>query len=245
MNLSVISDSVRDSLVSNAHLQLMETEDGKRGMEYLVNRGVNRDSIKEWSIGYCPSFVKDLIFNDRIIVPYADQYGHIMAVSARKVEGEKPVWWNEKFSKKNYLFGLDKAKESIYKNNLAIVVEGQFDVVSFHQRGIKMAVGVCGSSFDEKQLTLLSRYCNRIMIAFDVDKNKAGQRASKKAFDMLKGMNIYLYRWFLKQGVDPDLHIRTNGKESCVKEIKKILDKYSYKERGGFQREYYFGEGKR
>ena len=106
-----------------------------------------------------------------------------------------------------------------------------------------MVVGVCGSTFDEKQLTLLSRYCNRIMIAFDVDKNEAGQKASEKAFEMLKGMNIYLYRWFFPQGIDPDIYIRTHGKAKCLKDIKSILEKYSYKEKGGFKRKYYFGEG--
>lgn len=244
MALSVLTDDVRDSLVCNANLQL-STDEGSRGVEYLHNRGVNSKSIEEWNLGYCPSFVKDLIFNDRIIVPYYDHYGRLIAVSARKIEDQKPVWWNEKFSKKKYLFGLNHAKEHIFKHNLAIVVEGQFDVVAFHQRGLKMVVGVCGSTFDQQQLTLLSRYCNRIMIAFDVDQNKAGQEASKKAFEMLKGMNMYLYRWFFPQGVDPDLHIRSRGKKACVKEIKDIINKYSFKEKGGFHREYYFGEGRR
>lgn len=243
MSLSILTEKVRKSLVNNAHLQL-QNDDGKRGLAYLKNRGVNISSIKKWKLGYCPTFVKDLIFNDRIVVPYFDQYGDIIAVSARKIDEEKPVWWNEKFPKKNYLFGLDKAKKEIFKNNLAILVEGQFDVISFHQNGLKMTVGICGSSFDEKQLTLLSRYCNRLIIAFDVDANEAGQKASKKAFDMLKGMNIYIYRWFFPKGVDPDLYIRLHGKDHCVEEIKSILENFSFKEKNGFHREYYFGEGK-
>jgi len=243
MALSVLTEDVRESLVCNAHLQL-STDEGLRGLQYLHDRGINDSSIEDWNLGYCPEYVQDLIFHDRIIVPYANQYGKITAVSARTVEEEKPVWWNEKFPKKNFLFGLDKAKETIFKHNLALVVEGQFDVIAFHQRGLKMAVGVCGSTFDEKQLTLLSRYCNRIMIAFDVDKNKAGQKASEKAFEMMKGMNIYLYRWFFPQGTDPDLYIRTHGKKKCINDIKKIIDKYSFREKGGFNRKYYFGEGK-
>jgi len=244
MSLSVLSEDVRNSLIYNAHLQL-STDDGIRGLDYLYKRKINDDSINEWKLGYCPSFVRDLIFNDRIIVPYRNQYGETIAVSARKIENQKPVWWNERFEKKSYLFGLDRAKKDIFKYNFAIVMEGQFDVISFHQRGLKMTVGVCGSTFDEKQLTLLSRYCNRIMIAFDVDKNKAGQEASKKAFDMMKGRNIYLYRWFFPQDVDPDLYIRSHGEKKCLEDIKNILEKYSYRERGGFNRKYYFGEGKK
>jgi DNA primase len=235
---------MRNSLVCNSHKQLVHTDEGVRGLDYLKSRGVNSESIETWNLGYCPEAVESYQFRDRIIVPYYNQYNEIVAVSCRKIENEKPVWWNEKFSKKNHLFGLDKAKEHIFKNNLAIVVEGQFDVVAFHQRGLKMVVGVCGSTFDEKQLTLLSRYCNRIMIAFDVDKNKAGQQAASKAFDMLKGMNIYMYRWFFPQDIDPDLYIRTHGEDKCRETIKDILEKYSYKERDGFKRKFYFGEGK-
>ena len=244
MSLSSLSNDIRESLIRNAHIQLTSTDEGEPGMRYLKERGVNEKAIKEWNLGYCPSSVRDLIFNNRIIVPYYDQHGDSVAVSARKIIGEKPVWWNEKFPKKNYLFGLDKAKRHIFNNNLAIVVEGQFDVISFHQRGIKFVVGVCGSTFDKNQLTLLSRYCNRIMIAFDVDENEAGQEASKKAFEMMRGMNIYLYRWFFPKGTDPDEHVRKNGKEHCMNEVKSILDKYSFKERGGYNRKYYFGEGK-
>lgn len=244
MSLSVLSEKVRNLLVSNAHLQL-STEEGNRGLEYLHNRGINASSIDEWNLGYCPSMVQDLIFNDRIIVPYYDQYDKLVAVSGRKVENEKPVWWNEKFEKKNYLFGLSKAKEHIFKHNLAIVMEGQFDVIAFHQRDLKIAVAVCGSSLDERQITLLSRYCNRIMIAFDVDENQAGQEASKKAFENMKGMNMYLYRWFFPKGIDPDDYIRSHGKKHCVMEIKSILEKYSYKDRYSMNRKYYFGEGRK
>lgn len=243
MSLSVLTDQVRDTLVRNANKQLA-TDEGARGLKYLRNRGVNSKSIDEWTLGYCPDSVRDLIFHDRIIVPYLNQYGKLIAVSARKVKEQKPVWWNERFEKKSHLFGLDKAKRHILKHNLVLVMEGQFDVIAFHQRGLKIAVGVCGSTLDEKQIILLSRYCNRIMIAFDVDKNKAGQEASRKAFDKMKGMNMYLYRWFFPSGVDPDLYIRTYGKRDCIDQIKSIIDKYSYKERGGFYREYYFGEGR-
>lgn len=243
MSLSVLTDKIRNSLVDKAHMQLKDNE-GIPGLNYLKNRDINDSSIKEWKLGYCPSFVKDIIFNDRIIIPYFDQYNSLIAVSARKIKDEKPYWWNEKFEKRKYLFGLDKAKEHIFKYNLAIIVEGQFDAIAFHQRGLKIVVAVCGSTLDGKQIALLSRYCNRIMIAFDVDKNKAGQEASLKAFERMKGMNMYLYRWFFPSGVDPDLYIRRNGKNKCIDDIKNIISKYSYRERKGFCRKYYFGEGK-
>ena len=241
MSLTKLEKDVRNLLVNNAFQQIFE-KDGKRGFDYLLNRGISEETIREWKLGYCPQFVRDIIFNDRIIVPYYDSYDRLVSVSARKVEGEKPFWWNESFEKKNYLFGLNKAKKHIFENNIAILVEGQFDVITMHQFGLKFVVGICGSSFDDNQFLLLSRYCNRIIIAYDRDSNQAGQEASKKTFEYLKDKNFYIYRWFFPVGCDPDQYIIKNGYDYCIKEIQEILKKYSFKDKRNFGQEYYYGE---
>jgi len=238
---AVLTKEKRDSLVSNAYNQLF-TSEGIKGLNYLKNRGITIRTIKEWKLGYCPEYVQNYLFNDRIIVPYFDQHEDLVAVSARKIVEEKPVWWNEKFEKKNYLFGLHKAKKHIFLSNLAIIFEGQFDTITFHQGGLKNAVSVCGSSLDDKQIALLLRYCNRFVIAFDTDENNAGQEASLKVFNNLKNKNIYIYRWFLPKGIDPDKYILKYGKDKCIEEIRKIVNNFSFKEKKGLHRKYYFGE---
>lgn len=240
MSNSVLAPDIRESLVENAKLQIFE-KNSSRGLDYLSNRLISKGSISEWNLGYCPTFVNDFIFNDRIIIPYYDQYGKMIAVAARKIENEKPYWWNEKFNKGSYLFGMHKAKRNILYNNLAIIVEGQFDVISLHQHGIKMAVGICGSFLNEHTINLLSRYCNRVMLAMDRDTNQAGQKAAKKTFDLLKGRNFHIYTWYLSDGEDPDSYVRKHGGKKCRDQISNILKKYKFKNRK-FGQVYDFGD---
>jgi len=240
MSLTKLTEDVRETLVTNAHHQLFE-DDGINGLKYLRDRNINEETIKDWKLGYCPDFVRDLIFNDKIIIPYYDQYGKLLAVSARKITEEKPYWWNESFEKGEHLFGLHLAKKQIFEKNLAVIVEGQFDAISLHQSGIKIAVGLCGSAFTKKQLIVLSRYCNRIVIASDSDENKAGQITGQKIFDFLKNRNFHIYRWFFPNGYDPDLYVRRFGKDKCLDDLKKIIEKYSRKS-SDFGNKYHYGE---
>jgi len=240
MSQSVLDPEIRKILIENAHLQLFEPE-GARGLDYLTNRGIVEGSIREWNLGYCPSFVNDMIFNDRIIIPYCDQHNRAIAVAARKIENEKPYWWNEKFPKGDFLFGLNKTKKNIFYNNLAIVVEGQFDVISLYQHGITIAVGLCGSSLNEHRINLLSRYCNRVILAMDQDANQAGQIAAGTIFELLKRRNFHIYHWYLSKNEDPDSYVRKNGGENCKKQISNILKKYKFKTKK-FKQSYNFGE---
>jgi len=238
MSVSELTYEYRNNLVDRAH-ECIFSDDGKRGYDYLINRGIKEKTIKEWKLGYCPDSVRHIIFNDRIIIPYLDHHSYLRAVAARKVENEKPVWWNEKFDKSNYLFGLSKAKESIFRYNFAIVMEGQFDVISCHQSGLKMSVGVCGKAFTQRHTTLLSRYCNRIVLAYDVDENNSGQTASQKAFEFLKDKDFHIFKWHLPRTKDPDEYVRDKGGKHCMEEIKQILDKYKFKSRKNHTDIYY------
>ena len=105
---SELDSETRNFLVNQGHCQIL-AEGGKDGYDYLVNRGVTINSMKDWNLGFCPPTVNDPIFSNRIIVPYYDHYNDLTAVSVRKLTNEKPTWWNEKFTKSNYLFGLNKA----------------------------------------------------------------------------------------------------------------------------------------
>jgi DNA primase len=216
--------------VKTAHKTIFE-EEGEDGYEYLKGRGIKDETIKSWNLGYCPSHVKNFFFNDRIIIPQYDPYDNLEIVSARKISNEKPTWWNEKFEKSKHLFGLHKAKKHINNHNLAIIVEGQFDVIAMHQSGIPMTVGVCGSAFGEFHLSLLTRYCNRFVLAFDIDDNESGQKASNKAFELLKNNDCHIYRWYLPKGTDPDSYVRRVGGKRCSSQISNIIKKYKFKDR--------------
>lgn len=114
------------------------------------------------------------------------------------------------FSKSSVLYGLDKAKESIRKNNFSILVEGQFDLILSHQAGFRNTVAGSGTALSDSEISkenvvsnlgLLRRLTGNIVLAYDADKAgiKAAERSSKIALSL--GMDVKAAS--LPEGVDP------------------------------------------
>jgi DNA primase len=82
------------------------------------------------------------------------------------------------YHKGSVLYGLDRAKQAIKKHDLAVLVEGNMDVVSSHQAGITNVIAASGTALTDDQLRLLGRYTRRLAVAFDAD--AAGDSAAKK-----------------------------------------------------------------
>ena len=74
--------------------------------------------------------------------------GRVVGFGSRTLTDEKPKYLNspetEVFDKGKLMFGLDKARKSIVKDDRAIVVEGYFDVIALHAAGIDNAVASYG-----------------------------------------------------------------------------------------------------
>lgn len=131
-------------------------------------------------------------FRGRIMFPICDANGNVVAFSAR-VSPEKEA--TEKmgkyinspqtmvYDKSKILFGLDKAKMEIKKQNLAIIVEGQMDVITAHQAGFKNVVASSGTALTGEQVKLLQRYTNNLAFALDAD--AAGQMATDRGEDVV------------------------------------------------------------
>jgi DNA primase len=65
------------------------------------------------------------------------------------------------YHKRETLFGIDLAKESIKKENNVYIVEGEFDVISPYQAGFTNFVAIKGSALTKEQLMFLKRYTER------------------------------------------------------------------------------------
>lgn len=122
---------------------------------------------------------------NRLIIPIFDLHGRAVAVIGRVLCSEEeraklgvPKYDNTIFSKSKCLFGLNLAKNSIRETGAALVVEGNFDVISAVQAGVPNVVASSGAFFTQNQIALLSRYCERISLGLDRD--EAGERAMKK-----------------------------------------------------------------
>ncbi|MCK5510082.1 DNA primase [Candidatus Parcubacteria bacterium] len=174
-------------------------------------------------------------FRSRIMFPINDINGNTVAFSAR-VSPEKEAteqmgkYINSPqtpvYDKSKILFGLDKAKLEIKKEDLAIVVEGQMDAISAHQAGFKNVVASSGTALTTEQIQLLKRFSNNIALAFDMD--AAGEMATERGIReaMRLEMNIKIIE--VPNGKDPDDCIRENPNDwvLAVKNAKSMMEYY-------------------
>ncbi len=144
-------------------------------------------------------------FRQRIIFPISDASGRVVGFSGRifdvvqrsdqrtyqresaSMSPQEPAKYINTpqtliYDKSRILYGFDKAKEEIRKQNAVILVEGQMDVVLSHQAGVKNAVAVSGTALASQQLQTLKRLASTIISSFDRD--AAGEMATKRSLDL-------------------------------------------------------------
>jgi DNA primase len=113
------------------------------------------------------------------------------------------------YTKGNMLFGIHQARHSIRQEELAILVEGNFDVVSLHARGITNVVAPLGTAFTTEQAKLLKRFAPDVVFLFDGD--AAGRKAVRSSREAVDTAGISARVADLPNGVDPDELSREKG----------------------------------
>jgi DNA primase len=106
------------------------------------------------------------------------------------------------YHKGEILFGLSIAKSTIRQKDRAVVVEGELDVISSHQAGVKEVVAVKGSALTDGHLHWLRRLTHNVLLALDAD--TAGQEAIKRAIALAEPVGLNLRVVQLTGGKDPD-----------------------------------------
>src|SRR6478752_484946 len=147
-------------------------------------------------------------FGRRLLFPLTDARGRVLGFQARKLFDDDPLpakYVNtpesELFHKGSVVYGLDKARAAIAKEDRACVVEGNTDVIALHQAGLEPVVASMGTALTDAQLKELGRLSKRLWLAFDGD--AAGESAA------LRGMALAVAQGFdvnvvaLPVGVDP------------------------------------------
>jgi DNA primase len=107
------------------------------------------------------------------------------------------------------LFGLWQARHSIRQLDKAILVEGNFDVVSLHARGVTNVVAPLGTAFTIDQAKLLHRYTASLTLLFDGD--AAGRKAVTAAIDPSEQAELDADVATLPNGTDPDEFVRNSS----------------------------------
>ena len=152
-------------------------------------------------------------FRDRLVFPVIDVRGNVIGFSGRILGENGPKYLNSPetpvFNKGRNLFALNLAKKS--KKGYILLTEGNIDVVSLHQAGFDSAVASLGTSLTAEQARLISRYTDRVVIAYDND--AAGQKAAQRAIAILEKLDLKVRVLQMSGAKDPDEFIRLKGAE--------------------------------
>lgn len=140
-------------------------------------------------------------FRSRIMFPIADSQGRIVGFTGRifALAGTQANETEAKyvntpeslvFSKGRILYGFDKTKHEIRRQNAAVLCEGQMDFLMAWQSGIRNVVATSGTALTSWHLGTLKRLCETLYLAFDMD--EAGANATERGIMMAsqQGFNV-------------------------------------------------------
>jgi DNA primase len=176
-------------------------------------------------------------FRHRLLFAIIDPQGRVVGFSGRVlpdpetgiVDKQSPKYINSPespiYQKGQTLFGLYQARHAIRQQGEAILVEGNFDVVSLHARGISNVVAPLGTAFTAAQAKLIRRYSPVVTLLFDGD--TAGKKATREARETCHGSGLVAKVAILPGAKDPDDFVRENGAEAlraAVKASRGILE---------------------
>jgi len=210
-------------------------ESGHALIDVLKKRGFTEEELA--SAGLLNRFKKDL-FKNRMMIPFFDTDGTIVGYTARIIGAGEPKYLNTPetilFNKSRFIFGLCQAKEAIRHSNFVVIVEGNMDVISSHQAGVKEAVATSGTAMTKQHLKILSRFTSDIRLAYDSD--EAGVKATERAVELAGDLGIDLTIISDYHGAkDPDELIQKDpalwkkAVETRVPAVDWLLERYAEK----------------
>ena len=195
-------------------------------LKFLKSRGYSLDEMD--GAGLLNRFKRDL-FKGRMMVPFIDTNGQVIGYTARILDKGEPKYLNTPdtmlFNKSRYIFGLYQAKEAIRRNKFVVIVEGNMDVISSHQAGVKQTIATSGTAMTEQHLKILSRLTTDVRLAYDGD--AAGVNATERAIKIAGALGINLSVISDYHGAkDPDELIQQDPKlwQEAVNNPKPAMD---------------------
>lgn len=215
---------------------------GEKGRQLLESRRVSEETARKFQLGYAPAgrgFAEYLrakkrslvdaqeaglmrrdgtdFFAERLVIPIRDERGQTLAFTARTVrQDEQRKYINSPetpaYIKGRVVYGLDLARDEIARRGNAVLMEGQFDVITAHHFGVANAVASSGTALTEDQVRLLKRFTDELVLVFDSD--RAGREATRKAA-ALAAQHAMRTRVVIVPGAkDPDEFLRGAGPDA-------------------------------
>lgn len=212
------------------HQRLVASSEGRVGLDYLHSRGVSDDLIEQFQLGWAPRQatalpkalnIDDQVFaqsglgiaagqqranlRDRIVFPINDASGRVIAFIGRKLDSNGPKYLNtpdtDLYHKSKVLYGLDRAKVAMVRDDQVVLCEGTLDVIACHGAGVSTAVATCGTAVTEKHVQALARYSRRFVLAYDAD--VAGSKAVERFYAWGASHSLSVQVANLPDGEDP------------------------------------------
>ena len=147
-------------------------------------------------------------FQGRLLFPIADARGRVVGFQARKLRDDDPLQAKyvnspegELFRRADLVYGLDRARTAIAREERALIVEGNTDVLALRQEGLGPVVASMGTALTERQLKELSRLTRKLYLCFDAD--AAGEAATLRGMDLATAQGFDVRVVALPPGTDP------------------------------------------
>ena len=233
------------------------TKEGEQARNYLSERKITQDVIKEFEIGLSLSTRDDLtklleqksyniedlnkiglsrnnydIYTDRIMFPLYDINGHPVGFSGRIYkDNNQNKYLNTQetpiFKKGECLYHYHIAKEEVRIKKNLIIMEGFMDVIRASTIGIKNTIALMGTALTKEQIRLIKRLSNNIILCLDGD--NPGKEAARKIAETFERENIEVKIVTLTDDDDPDTFILKHGKEKFISYIENAVNYNDYK----------------
>ncbi|MDA3815114.1 MAG: DNA primase [Patescibacteria group bacterium] len=205
-------------------------------LNFLLQKGYNLNDINATGLlveknGSQENFYDR--FRNRIIFPVIDISGRTVGYSARIVPGEDEksakyvnTSQTEIYDKSRILYGLYQAKTEIKKQNFAIVVEGNVDVISSFVVGVPNIIAISGTALTAEHAKIIKRYTEKVKLCFDMD--EAGQNAMRKSVKTCLEEGLEVEIIIMPEGVKDvnDLLVENRGEEwkELTEKSRDVLD---------------------
>jgi DNA primase catalytic core len=223
---------------------LWSTPAGEPGRRLLETRQVNEENARRFQLGYAPAgrgFAEYLrakkrpladaqdggllrrdgtdFFAERLVIPIRDERGQPLAFTARTVRADEQRKYinspeTPAYVKGRVIFGLDLARDEIARRGHAVLMEGQFDVITAHGAGIQNVVASSGTALTDDQVRLLKRFTDEVLLVFDAD--RAGRQAAQKAVLLAAAHQMRTRVATVEGAKDPDEFLRAAGADAAT-----------------------------
>ena len=156
--------------------------------EHLLERGFSdSELLKAGLVVEGDSGMHDR-FRGRLMFPIRDAKSRLIGFGARALDDTLPKYLNTAqtavFDKSGVLYALDRAQVGIRRDGRVTVVEGYMDAIAAHQHGFDNVVASMGTALTERQMQLLKRLTNSVVLALDAD--AAGSEAAIRGHDVAR-----------------------------------------------------------